>query len=231
MNGVSMADMPAECAGLASLFPECVRVSCMRIQDAPDHIEDAELPCIKKAVQKRRREFSAGRCCAREALRQLGCDAGPIVQDHNGAPAWPRDVVGAITHSSSYAAAAVARTEHLRGIGIDLETVSRVSTMIAAKILTGPEQTRMQNETDPLERQRLLALIFSAKEAVYKCLHPIAQCRIGFDDACIACGPGQSHLSIRLSEHVQKAVPGAACLPGRYCYFNDTVCAAVWLAA
>jgi len=226
-----MTEMPAECAALASLFPDCVRAACMRVQDAPLHIHDAELAFVKKAVEKRRREFSAGRCCAREALRQLGCNAGPIAQDHNGAPLWPEDIVGAITHSSTYAAAAAARTSHLRGIGIDIETVSRVSAAIAGKILTEPEKARLKHEADPHARQRLLALIFSAKEAVYKCLHPIAQTRIGFEDACIACDPSQSVIRIQLSARVRPVFQGLQSLPGRYCFFDDTVCAAVWLAA
>jgi len=226
-----MADMPAECAELASLFPDCVRAACMRVQDAPLDICDEERPCIEKAVDKRRREFSVGRCCAREALRQLGCDAGPIAQTAGGAPRWPKDIVGAITHSSIYAAAAAARTAHLRGIGIDLETVSRVSAMIAAKILTDPEKARLQNETEPQKRQRQLALIFSAKEAVYKCLHPIAQTRIGFEDACIECDPSRSAINIQLSARMRPVFHGLQSLPGRYCFFDDTVCAAVWLAA
>jgi 4'-phosphopantetheinyl transferase EntD len=200
----------------------------MRVQDAPRHIHDGELPYVKKAVEKRRREFSAGRFCAREALRQLGCDAGPIAQDAAGAPLWPGDIVGAITHSSTYAAAAVAGTAHLRGIGIDLETVSRVSAVIAGKILTASEKARLQDEPDAQERQRLLALIFSAKEAVYKCLHPIAQRRIGFEDASIECDPSRFAIRIQLSAGLQALFHG---LQGRYCFFDDTVCAAVWLAA
>ncbi len=226
-----MADMPAECAELAFLFPDGVRMACIRVQDAPRRLHDAERVYVKKAVEKRRREFSAGRFCAREALRQLGCNAGPIAQDAGGAPLWPEDIVGAITHSSTYAAAAVAGKSHLRGIGIDLEAVSRVSEMIAGKILTGPEKARLQNEPDPQERQRLLALIFSAKEAVYKCLHPITQGRIGFEDACIECEPSRSVLRIQLSARIRPFFPGIQGLPGRYCFFYDTVCAAVWLAA
>ena len=68
-----------------------------------------------------------------------------------------------------------------------METVSRVSPAIAGKILTEPEQACLQNHPDPSAQQRLLALYFSAKEAIYKCLHPLLQSRIGFEDALIEC--------------------------------------------
>jgi len=151
-----MTEMPSGCADLASLFPDCVRVFCMRVQDAPLDIRDEERPCVEKAVEKRRREFSAGRCCAREALRQLGCDTGPIGQDRNGAPRWPDGIVGAITHSSTCAAAAAARTKHLLGIGIDLETVSRVSEMIAGKILTDLFQRKSIEGAGDVKRKQYI---------------------------------------------------------------------------
>ena len=95
-----MPDMPPECAAIAELFPDYVRLACMRVQDAAPDVLEAERPFVKKAVEKRRREFSAGRTCARQALRELGCADAPIVQDQNGAPLWPPGIVGSITHSN-----------------------------------------------------------------------------------------------------------------------------------
>jgi 4'-phosphopantetheinyl transferase EntD len=226
-----MADQSAECAALAALFPDFVRCACMRVQDAPHDICEEERLFVKKAVEKRRREFSAGRCCARQALTALGCATGPILQGTNGAPLWPSGFVGAITHTSMYAAAAVAPSARLRGIGLDFETVSRVSEAIAGKVLTESEARCLHMSADPLERQRLLALIFSAKESVYKCLHPITRSRISFEDACVEYESARGLMSIRLSVRTRAAVAGPGSLPGRFRYVNNTVCTAVWLAA
>jgi 4'-phosphopantetheinyl transferase EntD len=224
-----MPDMPPECAAIAQLFPDYVRLACMRVRDAAPDVLEAEQPFIKKAVEKRRREFSAGRTCARQALRELGCADAPIIHNQNGAPLWPPGIVGSITHSKTHAAAAVAERSRLRGLGIDMETVSRVSPAIAGKILTGPEQACLQQQPDPSAQQRLLALCFSAKEAIYKCLHPLLQGRIGFEDARVECAPDQCSINIVLCSRIQSAVPGVEHLHGRYCYFDDTVCTAVWL--
>ena len=224
-----MPDMPPECSVISELFPEYIRLACMRVQDAPLNVRDAERPLIKKAVAKRRREFSAGRSCARQALRALDCENTPIIHDENGAPLWPQGIVGSITHSTTHAAAAVAQDSRLRGLGIDMETVSRVSPAITNKILTAPELTTLQCHPDPAEQQRLLALLFSAKESIYKCLHPLLQCRIGFKDARIECEPDQNSIKILMDSRIQSALPGVKLLRGRYCYFDDTVCTAVWL--
>lgn len=223
-----MPEIPPECAVMSELFPDNVHLACMRVQDAAFDIPEAEVPLIENAIEKRRREFSAGRCCARKALKALGCADVPIVHNQYGAPLWPQGIVGSITHSNTYAAAAAAKSSKIRGLGLDMETVSRISPAIARKILTAPEKKRLQ-QLDPAEQQRLLALFFSAKEAVYKCLHPLIQCRIGFEDARIECAPDQRSIEIFMCARMQSALPGVEYLRGHYCYFDDTVCAAVWL--
>jgi 4'-phosphopantetheinyl transferase EntD len=224
-----MPEIPRECAEIAELFPDYVRLSCMRVQNAAPDVFDAERPLIEKAVEKRRREFSAGRSCARQALREFGFADSPIMHDENGAPLWPQGIVGSITHCGTYAAAAAARGSRLHGLGIDMETVSRVSPAIKGKILTAAEEHCLRQQPDPAAQQRLLALVFSAKEAIYKCLHPLLQCRIGFADACIECVPGQNTLNIAMCARIKSAFPVVERMQGRYCYFDDTVCTAVWL--
>lgn len=224
-----MPDLPPDYAVLSKLFPAYVRLACMRVQDAPPDVLEAERSLIKKAVEKRRREFSAGRYCARQALRTLGFEDTPIMHDQNGAPLWPQGIVGSITHSTTHAAATIAQDSRLRGLGIDMETVSRVSPAIANKILTESELTTLQCHPDPAEQQRQLALLFSAKESIYKCLHPLLQCRIGFEDARIKYEPDQRSIKILMDTRIQSALPGVEHLRGRYCYFDDTVCTAVWL--
>jgi 4'-phosphopantetheinyl transferase EntD len=226
-----MPNIPVECAAISKLFPKNISLACMRVKDASLDVFEAERPLIEKAVAKRRREFSAGRCCARQALRALDCADAPIIHDQNGAPLWPQGIVGSITHSKTHAAAVAAETSKLRGLGIDLETVSRVSPAITNKILTAPEKAYLLRHPDPVEKQHLQALFFSAKEAIYKCLHPLLQCRIGFQDARIECMPDQQSINIVMCTRIQCALPGIEYLHGRYCYFDDTVCTAVWLEA
>jgi len=76
---------------------------------------------IAKAVDKRRREFSTVRHCARLALAMLGLPRSPLLPGERGAPQWPVGVVGSMTHCAGYRAAAVARASDMVTIGIDAE--------------------------------------------------------------------------------------------------------------
>ena len=76
---------------------------------------------IAKAVDKRRREFSTVRHCARLALATLGLPRSPLLSGERGAPQWPVGVVGSMTHCAGYRAAAVARARDVVTIGIDAE--------------------------------------------------------------------------------------------------------------
>ncbi|MBL3669887.1 hypothetical protein JL475_28675 [Streptomyces sp. M2CJ-2] len=70
-----------------------------------------EEPLVTAAVEKRGREFTAVRHCARQALRELGVAPGPILTDRAGAPVRPAGVVGSMTHGEGYCAAVLARLQ------------------------------------------------------------------------------------------------------------------------
>ncbi|WP_208855640.1 4'-phosphopantetheinyl transferase family protein [Rhodopseudomonas palustris] len=75
---------------------------------------DQTAPC-------RVREFTAGRNCARAALRIMGHPATPIPARPDRLSSWPAGVCGSISHDADYCAVAVAQARHLRSIGIDVE--------------------------------------------------------------------------------------------------------------
>src|SRR5262245_28830029 len=78
--------------------------------DPPDAtLFPEEEAVVRAAVDKRRREFTTARVCARAALAKLGYPPIPILPGKRGAPTWPDGVVGSMTHCAGYRAAAVAR--------------------------------------------------------------------------------------------------------------------------
>jgi 4'-phosphopantetheinyl transferase EntD len=128
---------------------------------------------IAGASEGRRREFAEARACAREALGVLGAPAGAILATGDGAPRWPDGIVGSITHKGGYRAAAVARTEHLAGLGIDAERDERLpagvlETIASPRELDQVEALLAERSGMPWDR-----LLFSAKEAVLKAAHPV----------------------------------------------------------
>lgn len=76
---------------------------------------------VARAVEKRRREFTTGRACARLALERLGIGAVAIPNGERGEPLWPSGVVGSITHCRGYCGCAVAKAGDVVVVGIDAE--------------------------------------------------------------------------------------------------------------
>src|SRR5262245_429638 len=104
---------------LAPLLPPSVSLAAAAIDGDEPVLHDEELAAVRGAVAKRRREVAFGRDCARRALAQLGAQPVTIPRGEGGAPVWPPGIVGSITHCDEVAAAAVARGETVRGLGID----------------------------------------------------------------------------------------------------------------
>ncbi|WP_214102646.1 4'-phosphopantetheinyl transferase family protein [Acrocarpospora catenulata] len=137
---------------------------------------------IARAVDKRRREFTSARHCARRALAELGLPPAPIVPGERGAPAWPTGVVGAMTHCDGYRAAAVSLTA--AGVGIDAEPNAPLPEGVLDAIALDRERVPLAG---PVHWDRLL---FSAKESVYKVWFPRARRWLGFEEAEITLDPG-----------------------------------------
>jgi enterobactin synthetase component D len=183
-------------------------------------VDGIELPAeLNRAVPKRKLEFLAGRHCARQALRALAPRLGEvpiaIAKDHG--PVWPAGVVGSITHSRGFASAAVALIEHAFGLGLDSEILISPATLVevAPSIATVGERRALVSAGEASE-QLLLTVVFSAKEAIFKCLHRHVAEYFDFLDAeitSINLGTGlfAGRLLRRLTEHF----PAGLALRGR----------------
>ena len=145
-------------------------------QPAPLPAEAAGLS--ERSVDKRRREFAAGRAMARQAMVDLGFPAQPVVIGEKRAPVWPHGLTGSITHTQSCAMAGVARASEFGGIGLDVEEDTPLKPELWDAICSADEQSWMRGQADPGQMGKL---IFSAKEAAYKCQYSISQRYYGFD--------------------------------------------------
>jgi 4'-phosphopantetheinyl transferase EntD len=147
-------------------------------------LSDAERGAVTPFATKRAREFAAGRDCAHEALRALGAGQTSIPRAADGSPRWPPGYVGSITHTDGYYAAAAGSAGRYAAIGIDAEHVGRVTPDMWKLIFTASERRRLA-AASPGDRARTAAIMFSAKEAFYKCQHPLTGAWIDFDEVSI----------------------------------------------
>jgi 4'-phosphopantetheinyl transferase EntD len=82
----------------------------------------AGLPALARASESRKREFVAGRQCAENAMAQLG-ETGRVGIRSDRSPAWPKGIVGSISHTDELVWAAVASSETTLSLGIDAEKI------------------------------------------------------------------------------------------------------------
>jgi len=133
---------------------------------------------VAGAAQTRIEQFTAGRVCSRIALGRLGvASTTPIPRGEDRAPIWPPGFVGSISHTDTWCAAAVARGEDVRSIGIDLEPATPLKESLWRRVCTVKERGWLSELPEPGLTGKIL---FSAKEAVYKCQYPITTKFLGF---------------------------------------------------
>jgi 4'-phosphopantetheinyl transferase EntD len=171
--------------------------------------------------------------CARRALAEIGIVDFPIEAGTDRRPLWPLSVVGSITHTEDFCAAVVAERTSLAAIGMDIEDAARVTPNLWESICV-PEEIEWLNSLPEGERAAGASLIFSAKEAFYKCQYPITGQFLGFQAARVqALNWGVPRGSFKIGATRDIAFARHASLPmkGEYLFHERWVSAALWLAA
>ena len=139
---------------------------------------------VARAVSKRVQEFAAGRTCARAALAKLGFAAVALPMGDDRAPQWPAGATGSITHTDGFCAAVAAPTARIRALGLDVEPAASVKPELWHRIC-GPDELATVQSQDASTAIETATLIFSAKEAFYKCQHTLTGQWLGFSDISI----------------------------------------------
>lgn len=125
---------------------------------------------------------AAVRACAAARLAAHGVTGAVIGRAADGAPLWPAGWVGSLTHATARGAVALARREHVRAVGIDLENPARMHRRLWAHVLAPAElaavtKVAANNAASEAHAEAAAnaraAAVFSAKEAIYKALAPL----------------------------------------------------------
>jgi len=166
------------------------------VSTRPPEIDHDEWRLVQAAGEKRQREFASGRRFAHKALKQLGITAGPIGRDDRGCPQWPETIVGSISHTDIYCVAAVASQNDYRSVGVDLEEIERMKSSLWPRLFTPVEIANLKEHMDEFRQLTHAAIIFSAKEALYKCDYPLNRRWLDFMDVQVTICDKSGHLSL-----------------------------------
>ncbi|MFG1897532.1 4'-phosphopantetheinyl transferase [Micromonospora zamorensis] len=182
---------------MRDLLPSTVAVAVAGPDDWVGELLPAEQACLsERAVQTRRRDFAAGRACARRAMTGLGLPPTAVPAAPDRAPVWPAGVVGTITHTTGYCAAAAALTTDVRSVGMDAEQHHEVDPGVRRMVLLPEEEALCARLPGGISWP---VVLFSAKETVYKVWHPVVGTWLGFRDAQLDVDPDAGTFTARIA--------------------------------
>lgn len=190
-SAISQCDAAA--LSLAALFPANIKWQCL---PGLGHTGGSRTA----AASRKQREFVLGRRAAYAALRKVGFRDPRIdeLESHDAlteahlnhaigknadrSPRWPTGFVGSISHSRNWIVAAAARHDQWNSIGIDSEPIADPQQAALLKQEIGHAEEWRLLEGFRLSLPAAFTLLFSAKEAFYKCWYPLKQRFLDFKD-------------------------------------------------
>lgn len=204
---------PALADAIATLAVPGVRIGHRVIQPGDEAVLfETEAKTITSQVAEKRRASGAARIVGRELLKQLGVPEQAIPKRVSGAPLWPDGATGSFAHDHLVAVAAAGLTRDVGALGIDIEPATPLPADML-DLVTMPNE-RIGIDGDPL-RGRVL---FVAKEAVYKAVHPLDGLFLDYHDIEVDLAGGKA------------VTRRGRTLDVRYCSSTHIV-AVAWMAA
>jgi 4'-phosphopantetheinyl transferase EntD len=173
---------------LASLFTCEVAVAYAAPAIVDDRLYADEREYVAESVARRRAEFGTARVCARAALAELGFAPCSLAPHPDRSPRWPLGAVGSISHTEGVCAVAAALSSRAAGLGLDLEGDGPLGSDLESVICT-PTERRWLDRWSGERRGQMAKLVFSAKEAFYKCQHSTTRSYLDFLDVDLHIDP------------------------------------------
>jgi 4'-phosphopantetheinyl transferase EntD len=213
---------------LRQLVPHNVALECILIGDYCNYLYPKEYLHIASAVTKRKNEFSSGRLCARRALASLQISSCEIPAGPMREPMWPAGVTGSISHDGAYAVAAAAFSSNVSLIGIDITLRDPLDSTLVEMICTKEEIAYIGRLTNFAAEYDPFKLVFSLKEAIYKCLFPLARRVFDFSEVSVFVLPDSQKACILLNGSLFPQSVEAS-IQARYCFNGNYIFSVVWM--
>lgn len=213
---------------IEQILPPGIFCSTLTDLSAPFELWAEEKARLENATEKRHRDFSAGRTCARNSLKQMGIPDLPVLADDKRMPLWPPGVIGSITHCSDYCAAAVTRQSVYAGLGIDAERDRSIDDRLLNYISLPEERAHILSLPKTLNWRLLL---FSAKESVYKLYYPLKLRCLRFQDVSISFDPTGQCFQASVANESENSSLQSHQFQGNYLVAGDLYLTAAWQSA
>jgi 4'-phosphopantetheinyl transferase EntD len=215
------------------VFPATVVVRERRTPGNAADLLASEAAYVHRAHPKRISEFAAGRSCAKSALAEFGVRDIALHPADDRQPVWPSGFIGTITHTAGLCVAAVAERRSILAIGMDSEIVGAPTADIWPTIC-GAAELNWLRSLPVADQPAAVTLLFSAKEAFYKCQYPLAGEWLDFHDLRIEVPQWpllEGTFWVSAERHIEFTRHVDLPLVGRYVFHEEFVSAAVTVPA
>jgi 4'-phosphopantetheinyl transferase EntD len=140
------------------------------IADVQFDLHPLELDIAREMTPRRLREFRAARTLGRLALTALDKEPSAITRGNGGEPLWHPGVVGSLAHSDTFATALVSTVSTCEAVGVDIIDGREIMPAEAVDLMnSGEVEIAFASQIAPPNRERAREIVFSIKEAVFKC--------------------------------------------------------------
>jgi len=188
-------------------------------------LHEQERQALGGMVNKRVREFVAGRVLARRALAELGLDDHAIPKRQDRSPGWPVGVVGSITHTNDLCVVAVAKEDHVTALGIDVERSRALEGSLWPQI---GDEDEIRKLPSGMQTGVAVCWLFSAKEAFYKAQYPLTGKFLGFEDVRVTLDIANGLFAVDLRSG-DEAVAALATSGVGYLWQSNSHLGAAWI--
>ena len=173
---------------------------------------------------KRKAEYLGGRYCASLSLACRFASQQQVNTGKHREPIWPLGVVGSISHCATKAIAVTGLNTDYKYVGIDYEEiVSNKNYYRLKQYILAHDEMYAFKQSD-LCQERILTLVFSAKESLYKALFPYVKRFFGFKDAKMVCVDLNTGLfQIQLVNQICKDYPIGKVFTGEFRFIGNHV--------
>lgn len=127
---------------------------------------------LRPSPERRALEFASGRAHAAALLRELGSPSLHVGVGSCREPVWPHGFVGSITHGGGLVGVAAAHCCEVLSVGIDIEPIMSSEHADEVARVCATEDELQLFVGDGWSFREAVTLLFSLKEALFKCLFP-----------------------------------------------------------
>ena len=216
----------------SSPFPDFISFYCGQNPHKQDFRLQPEEQALAESFssQKRRAEFTLGRICAHGALSRFCLESEPILRNpETREPCWPDSVWGSITHSAGFAAVAVGLKKDIKGVGIDMESLSRSVDFNIRRHVCVDSELEWLESLPTKQANRALRIIFSAKESIFKCLYPGTKTYLSFKDAAVSVNETEKKFSFIILKSSPGIIQQGFSHHGRYSEMDKMLLTSVYI--